>query len=128
MDREISIGSVARAIAKAEARPPFEIEQAFTAGLLHDAGIVLLAANDSERYSAVLTKASTEGRTIWEAEQSEFGATHAEICASLLGIWGLSDAIIEAVAFHHQPGKSVGQAFAPLTAVHAARRFSRKPL
>jgi hypothetical protein len=74
----------------------------------------------SEWYSAVLTKASNDGRAVWEAEQNEFGATHAEIGAFLLGLWGLSDSIVEAVAYHHRPGACLGQSFAPLTAVHVA--------
>lgn len=117
----MAIGSLARAIAKAERRAPLEIEQAYTAGLLHDVGILMLAANSSDQYGAVLRKASMDRRTVWETEQNEFGATHAEVGAYLLGLWGLSDPIIEAVAYHHRPGDCVGgEDFSPLTAVHVA--------
>jgi len=48
------------------------------------------------------------------------GATHAELGACLLGIWGLPSPIVEAIALHHHPLSVPAQAFSPLTAVHAA--------
>jgi HD-like signal output (HDOD) protein len=48
------------------------------------------------------------------------GSTHAEVGAYLLGLWGLSDPIVEAVAFHHRPAESAAPEFRPLTAVHVA--------
>ncbi len=113
-------GTLARAIARAEGRAPHEIEQANTAGFLHDVGILLLAVNLPDRYSTVLTVASAEGRPVCEVEQSEFGTTHAEVGAYLLGLWGMSEPIVEAVAYHHRPGDCIGQTFSPLTAVHVA--------
>jgi hypothetical protein len=35
-------------------------------------------------------------------------------------LWGISDPIVEAVAFHHHPAEAAGRGFAALTAVHAA--------
>jgi HD-like signal output (HDOD) protein len=48
------------------------------------------------------------------------GATHAEVGAALLALWGLSDDIVEAVAFHHEPDFGGRSTFSPLAAVHAA--------
>ena len=53
-------------------------------------------------------------------EHLEFGASHADVGAYLLGLWGLGDPIVEAVAFHHRPSDCVGNSFSPLTAVHVA--------
>jgi HD-like signal output (HDOD) protein len=61
-----------------------------------------------------------EGITEWEAERKVLGATHADVGGYLLGIWGLSDSIVEAVAFHHDPARSDWHAFSPLTAIHIA--------
>jgi HD-like signal output (HDOD) protein len=113
-------GALAREIAQVEGHAPLEIEQVYTAGLLHDVGILMLAANLADRSSAVILEASAKGRAVWEVEQSELGSTHAEVGAYLLGIWGLSDPIVEAVAYHHRPGDCLGKSFAPLTAVHVA--------
>jgi len=54
------------------------------------------------------------------AEVEVLGASHAMMGAYLLGLWGLPDAVVEAVAFHHAPGQCVHQRFGPLTAVHVA--------
>ena len=46
--------------------------------------------------------------------------------AYLLGLWGLSDAIVESVAFHHAPTQCLNQTFGPLTAVHVASALVRE--
>lgn len=38
----------------------------------------------------------------------------------LLGLWGLSDALVEAVVFHHDPADCVQEVFSALAAVHVA--------
>jgi|CXWL01.1.fsa_nt_gi HD-like signal output (HDOD) protein len=113
-------GALAREIAKAEGLAPVQIDQAYTAGLLHDVGILMLAANRADQFSAMFAEASAKGKAVLEVERSEFGITHAEIGAYLLGIWGLSDPIVEAVAYHHRPGDCPGEIVSPLTAVHVA--------
>ena len=39
------------------------------------------------------------------------GLTHAEVGAYLLGLWGLPDPIVEAVALHHTPASVVAHEF-----------------
>ena len=60
----------------------------------------------------------------YKAEQELFGVTHAEVGAYLLGLWGVGEAIVEAVAFHHRPSACGDQAFSPLTAVHVANALA----
>jgi HD-like signal output (HDOD) protein len=55
-----------------------------------------------------------------EAELEIFGATHAEVGAYLLGLWGIPTSVIEALAFHHCPAKSLVHTLNPLIAVHIA--------
>ena len=113
-------GALARAIAKAEQAPALVIDQAYTAGLLHDVGILVFAANLLTRYDAMLKTAHDQAIPVWEVERQELGATHADVGAYLLGLWGLGDPIVEAVAFHHHPSNCVGNTFSPLTAVHVS--------
>jgi len=35
-----------------------------------------------------------------------WGATHADVGAYLLGLWGLPDRVVEAVACHHEPRRA----------------------
>jgi len=53
-----------------------------------------------------------------EAEAEVLGATHAEVGAYLLGIWGLPDTIVMATAHHHSVRGSEERSFGPLSAVH----------
>lgn len=116
----LATSGLARAIAKAEHASPQLIDDATTAGLLHDLGILVLLANLPQPYADVLAQASNRGVPEWEVERETFGATHAEVGAYVLGLWGLDDTVVEAVAFHHCPARSPGRALSPLTAVHVA--------
>jgi hypothetical protein len=51
------------------------------------------------------------------AELKVIGASHAEIGAYLLGIWGLPYPVVEAVAHHHQPERIVQHEFDVLSAL-----------
>ncbi|WP_447977091.1 HDOD domain-containing protein [Candidatus Nitrospira bockiana] len=110
----------ARALAKERGAESHVVDDAFTAGLLHDVGLLVLATNVPEKYTETIALAQHETLTEWEAERRVLGATHADVGGYLLGIWGLSDTIVEAVAFHHDPERSAGHSFSALTAVHVA--------
>ena len=112
-------GRYARMIAKGQGTETRDMEDAFIAGLLHDVGLLVLATNVPDQYTETLALMN-QGRAESEAERQVLGATHAEVGGYLLGTWGLSDPIVEAVAFHHDPGRSAGHAFSPLAAVYIA--------
>ncbi len=95
-------------------------DQCFLAGLLHDVGQLILAAEMPRRYTVVLRAARETARPLWRVEQAEFGATHAEVGAYLLGLWGLPNPVVEAVALHHRPSQCVDRGFSPAFAVHVA--------
>ncbi|MDL1888969.1 HDOD domain-containing protein [Nitrospirales bacterium NOB] len=130
MDRlwteSLEAGALARAIAKAEQASAVMADQAYIAGLLHDVGTLVFVANVREQYNAAFSAAHDKNLTLSELERQEFGATHAEIGAHLLRLWGLVDPIVEAVAFHHCPGECIGETFSPLTAVHVANALLRE--
>jgi putative nucleotidyltransferase with HDIG domain len=116
----IRTANFARWIAQLEGVGQPIIEEAYTAGMLHDLGKLALAANLPQQYSEAAMIAASRGVPLWEAEEQVLGANHAELGASMLAIWGLPIGIIEAVALHHHPTKFFSQTFCPLTAVHAA--------
>lgn len=116
----IRTGNFARWIAGLERLDKERVEESYTAGMLHDLGKLALAANLPQQYSEAAMLAASRNVPLWEAEEEVLGANHAELGASMLAIWGLPVAIIEAVALHHHPARFLSQAFCPLTAVHAA--------
>jgi putative nucleotidyltransferase with HDIG domain len=96
------------------------VRESALAGLFHDIGRLTLASQLSGPYKEVMNIIRVEGVPAAVAERRVLGTTHAEVGAYLLGLWGLPDALVEAVAWHHNPGGCPGSAFTPLTAVHAA--------
>ena len=96
------------------------VDHAFVAGLLHDVGKLVLAVNLPELYKQTLVLAQTEKIATGAAERAIFNTTHAEVGAYLLGLWGLPDCIVEALAYHHNPRTCLHQSFTLLTTVHVA--------
>ena len=116
----MTTGIFAKAIAKEENQDQVIIDYAFMAGVLHDLGKLVLAANFPEPYGTILDETKKENTSLLEEEYKMLGVTHSEVGAYLMGLWGLPGPIIEALAFHHCPGKLMGRQFIPLTAVHIA--------
>jgi putative nucleotidyltransferase with HDIG domain len=83
------------------AASPRAAEEAFTAGMLHDVGKVFLATHVPSEFAASLERASANHEPLIAVEKAMFGASHAELGAYLLGIWGLPQSIVDAVAAHH---------------------------
>jgi HD-like signal output (HDOD) protein len=88
-----------KALAGGRATP----DDAWLAGLLHDIGYWILIQECPEELAGALKLSRDEGLSLVDCERQITGATHAEIGAYLLGLWGLPYAIVEAVALHHAP-------------------------
>jgi putative nucleotidyltransferase with HDIG domain len=89
-------------------------------GLLHDVGRLVLAANLPENFDRAYQLAEEKQVPHWETEKEVFGATHAEVGAYLIGLWGLPEQIVEAVAYHHSPSNCPHPGSAMLTSLHVA--------
>jgi putative nucleotidyltransferase with HDIG domain len=76
--------------------------EAYTAGLLHDVGKLLIRLAPPE-VSAMRERLIRNGCATAVAEVLTCGATHAEAGADVLRHWGLPEDYIEAVEFHHEP-------------------------
>jgi HD-like signal output (HDOD) protein/ActR/RegA family two-component response regulator len=119
-DHSLRVGVCARNLALWAHQPQEVVDDAFLAGVLHDAGKLILAGNFPKRYQKVV-EAVISGSSLWcEEEQNVFEVNHAQVGAYLFSLWGFSYPIVEAVAFHHEPGSTHAGGFTPLTAVHVA--------
>ena len=119
-NHSISVSTHAKAIVKSEKMNQEVINYSLMAGLLHDLGKLILATNFKDTYRQLLTESQNSTHELWELEYETFGTTHAEIGAYLMGLWNLENPIIEAIAFHHCPAKSVSTQMGLLAAVHVA--------
>ena len=82
----------------------FEPAVAFTAGLLHDIGkLVLSQVLAHEDLTVVRKRIEQSSGACVEAEMAIFGTDHAKIGECLLSDWRLPTTIVEAVANHHRP-------------------------
>ncbi len=122
----IQVGTFARAIALGETRSAGVAEAAFTGGVLHDVGKLILAGNLPEMFMRVQELRKIAKLPEDAAERHVYGVGHAKLGACLLAAWGLPLAILEAIAFHHEPERSPDRTFSLLTAVHAANVFAHE--
>ncbi len=79
-----------------------EPETLFTAGLLHDVGKLILAAQMPEVFPEIEKRAEEMRWHIVEAEDDIIGMPHTEIGAALMLKWGFPDIIWVSVRNHHQ--------------------------
>jgi len=115
--------TVAKQIAVGHKAPRKTADAAMMAGCLHDIGKLVLAHNFPEAYGRVMVCMNETGASLCDSERGVLGATHAEVGAYLLGLWGLPESIVVATAFHHCPSRSLDPLFSALTAVHLANVF-----
>ncbi len=119
-EHSISVARGAKSILESEQTSGQEVNDAFTAGLLHDCGKLALAVNVPDQYREVLRRARQEERALHQVETEVFSASHAEVGAYLLGLWGLPESIVGTVALHHAARKDLAPEPLVLAAVHVA--------
>lgn len=94
--------------------------EAFTAGMLHDVGKLVLASHRPAELAGLLAEAERTDRPLHVVERERGGVTHAEIGGYLLTVWGLPYTIVEAVTHHHAPARLEDSTFGVRAAVHIA--------
>ena len=78
--------------------------QAFTAGLVHDIGKLVIDATLVVRSEELLV--DTVGRDLRTRERNLLGFDHAEVGAALAEAWGFPEILVAAVGFHHDPTRA----------------------
>ncbi|WP_426113405.1 HDOD domain-containing protein [Massilia sp. PWRC2] len=79
-------------------------ENAFTAGLLHDIGILVLVTEFPVEYQQVLAYRKAHDSLLITAELAVLGIDHARVGCALAAHWRFPAAIEDAVGGHHQDG------------------------
>ncbi|WLT32045.1 response regulator [Geothrix sp. PMB-07] len=90
---------------------------AFSAGLLHDVGMVVFATDPAGRYHAVLDQAQHSRVPLSVLEHEVYGVDHAQVGAHLLSLWGLPPVFCRPVREHHAPPAG-GEGFPLSVALH----------
>lgn len=76
-------------------------EEAFTSGLLHDMGKMVLLRNRGALYTEILNEVYRGTATFSEIETRTFGFSHAHVGALLASKWRFPAQLVEAILYHH---------------------------
>ena len=98
-----SIGVATCAQTLAEHHGQISTEIAFTSGLLHDIGQMLMYVGSPTEYLQVLKTHQDEDLPLIECERTVFGFDHANAGEALARTWKLPEGICEAIGAHHEP-------------------------
>lgn len=115
-DASAKVAQIARSLVSGH-----RADEAFAAGLLHDVGQIVLALGMPVAYAEVMKRVAC-GAEIETTERELIGASHADVGAGLLQIWGLPQAIVDPVRYHHQPDAAPEAARDIAMAIHVADR------
>ncbi|MCB9058578.1 MAG: HDOD domain-containing protein [Calditrichae bacterium] len=100
-------------------------ENAFTAGLLHDIGMITLASQMPQTYKKAYEDAFINKTPINYSENKFFEVSHCEVGAYLAGLWSLPLDICRSIARHHLPDVSENEPDILTLAVHCADVFAQ---
>lgn len=79
-------------------------EEAFTCGLLHDIGKLILLSNDIEGYTSLL--GYTEESEMLKGEVELYGYNHTEVGSLIARRWNLPEEVYYSILHHHNPSQS----------------------
>ncbi len=77
---------------------------AFTGGLLHDIGKVVLNTYVADAFVEIVSRVTDENMAFSEAEQVVLGVSHEEVGRRIAEKWDLPEPIVRCVRYHHEPG------------------------
>ena len=99
-------------------------EAAYSAGLLHSIGVLVLASQLPEEWSRIVEESRSQERSLLDVEQLVLGVDHGQVAAALLSVWGLPHDVIEAVAQHLHPKPVTGFGGKLVGVAHVASRLA----
>ena len=79
-------------------------DDAYTCGLIHDIGKMVLAQSAAPRFAEALEYSKRTGMPLAKAEGEVLGFTHAHVAGLLAERWNLSPDLQIAVSYHHSSG------------------------
>jgi putative nucleotidyltransferase with HDIG domain len=111
----IATAACARVLAR---RMRFNQDYAFTAGLLHDIGRLVLVSTYPAQYAEALAWRSAHDCELIEAERAVLGIDHVMAGVALAERWNFSETMRLGIAWHHEPERA-GAGFLA-TIIHVA--------
>jgi len=100
----IAVAGASRVIAR-RVRPEME-QDAFSAGIIHDVGKIILDPYILEKKSEFRTYVKMGGVSFLSAEKAILGFDHAELASEVCEHWNIPAHIALAIRYHHDPTPS----------------------
>lgn len=109
----LSVGFMARIISRTKNFPSFmEAEEAFSAGLLHDIGKLVIFAHMPEEFSEIRNILNNDpAKMSYEVEEQILEFDHSLVGAYLAHKWNLPPELANAIRYHHFPGSDEGNSY-----------------
>lgn len=99
-------------------------ETAYSAGLLHNIGSLILIQNHFEDYTKVIANATPKALNMLDLEREAFQVSHQEAGGYLVSWWKLPFPIVEAALYHHRPLDPSVINRELVSAVHIAQHYA----
>jgi HD-like signal output (HDOD) protein len=81
-----------------------QLTHVYTAGLMHDMGIILMRGCVGEEYESIVESAKETGERLVDVETDRLGINHCRIGAMVCAKWMLSPRLTWLIAHHHDQG------------------------
>ena len=120
----LCVGVAAKILARQRGIDPKQVEEYFTAGLLHDIGKIPLNAVLSKEYMLTVSVADRERISLFRAEEKTLGMNHAQAGAMIVKAWRLEGPVGDAIVNHHHYEDYAGEHRDILGSIIAANRFA----
>ena len=98
-----AVGTAVIAEKLADLTGKVEPSMAYTAGLLHDIGKVVLDQFVNSGFPLFYRQLNEEGKNFAEVEKQVLGTDHTEVGASLALKWSFPESLVETIRHHHNP-------------------------
>lgn len=122
------VGTLARGICNGLHMSDDLLDIASMAGILHDAGKMILISSFPEEYWKAVVESRLRFFPLYGSERNVLQASHAELGGYLLDLWGLPSPIVEAVTYHHEPWLCPQSAFSVTDAIYIANLIDHQRL
>jgi HD-like signal output (HDOD) protein len=107
--------------------PDADRGDSFAVGMLHEVGMLVLADRRPQELDEAAAVADEERRPIAKVLHQRLGFGHAEIGGYLLGLWGFSPEVVEAIASHQHASRALADPLSLTGAAYLAHRLAADP-
>ncbi len=99
----LGVGAAGKNIFQKNWGPPDAVEEYFIAGLLHDIGKIPLNSVAAEAYIESMMLADRGRKPLYQTEKDGLGMDHLQVGELIARNWSITENLIDAIVWHHNP-------------------------